>query len=266
MTLQNPQPLLDRIDFAEYDRLREHSSAFEYADELVYSEPSSSSRVDEEQAHSQVPPSPSVSKSQLASLPDLIKGRIQRFGDNVDTDSIAPTEICIEPTPEKLARGAFCHVKPSFYDLAQAGATVLVAQNAFGTGSSREQATKALLAAGIKAVIAKSYAFIYGRNQANNGLLGIKLQNDRFYELADEGAEISIDIRGRTITCGGEKFDFQLDPIEESLLAAGGLLKMYNLYGTKLFKKLQEAGTSGDDGKDTSHGHTEATKDSKLEW
>jgi hypothetical protein len=53
---------------------------------------------------------------------------------------------------------------------------------------------RALQAAGIKVVIAKSFTFIYGRNQANNGLLGIKIKDDRFYDLAREGESIEIDV------------------------------------------------------------------------
>ncbi|KAF2094096.1 3-isopropylmalate dehydratase [Rhizodiscina lignyota] len=266
MTLQNPQPLLDKIDFAEYDTMREHTLSASSLPQPTYSEPVPATREDVETEAETVSAAPSTSSEQAASLPDLITGRVQRFGDNIDTDSIAPTEICIQPTPEKLARGAFLHTKPTFYDLTQAGATILVAQNAFGTGSSREQAPNALLAAGIKAVIAKSYAFIYGRNQANKGLLGIRLQNDRFYELAQEGVEMSIDIRNRKISCGGEEFDFQLDPIEEKLLAAGGLLRIYNLYGTKLFRKLQEAAIAMNGAKKSQPEMVEEKKDSKLDW
>src|SRR5271155_5862619 len=138
-------------------------------------------------------------------------------------------------------RGAFCYYRPEFYDKAQAGSTIVVAGKCFGSGSSREQAPIVLQSAGIQAVIARSYAFIYGRNQANNGLLGIRLDNDEFYGLAEEDAEISLDIRKRIITYVGKDFAFELDPIEEALLSAGGLLSVYNRYGTSLFRKLQSA-------------------------
>jgi homoaconitate hydratase len=206
-------------------------------------------------------------QSAAGSLPRLIRGRVQRFGDNVDTDSIAPTEICLgSPTPDKLARGAFCHSRPEFYELAQAGATVVVAGTAFGTGSSREQAPKALLAAGIKAVVARSFAFIYARNQANSGLLGIKVRDDRFYELAREGIEVDIDIERRVVVCSGEKFDFRLDPIEERLIAARGLLKMYDLHGNALFKHLQDAVVTGTGPKNGTLDTAETRVNGKLEW
>lgn len=189
MTLQNPQPLLDRIDFDEYDKLREYSSStFDSSNQdISYSEPSPQLSMDETLDSER----PSMLACQSSSLPSIIREKVQRFGDNIDTDSIIPTDKCINPN-EDLARGAFCYTKPTFYDLAQSGATILVAENAFGTGSSREQAPKALLAAGVRAVVAKNYAFIYARNQANNGLLGIKLANERFYELAKEGVELKM--------------------------------------------------------------------------
>lgn len=115
-------------------------------------------------------------------------------------------------------------------------------------------------------MIAKSYAFIYARNQANNGLLGIKLEDESFYELAQENVELEIDVGNRVVRCCGEVFGFVLDPIEEKLLAAGGLLKVYNLYGTRLFKKLQEAAVSSDKTKRAANSISQEKADSKLEW
>jgi homoaconitate hydratase len=145
---------------------------------------------------------------------------------------------------ENLGHGAFHYVKPEFYDLAQQGANIVVAGLAFGSGSSREQAPKCLLQAGIQAVIARSFAFIYGRNQVNNGLLGICLDEDKFYEIAQEGEAVTIDMELRTITCGGHDFKFLLDPIEEQLLSGGGLLSVYEKYGQSLFRRLQSLTSS----------------------
>ena len=88
-------------------------------------------------------------------LPDTIIGCVQRFGDNVDTDSIIPTDKCMSDTVEALGRDAFCYTRPEFYDRAQAGASIVVAGASFGSGSSREPAPKVLQAAGIQAIIAK---------------------------------------------------------------------------------------------------------------
>jgi homoaconitate hydratase len=119
------------------------------------------------------------------------------------------------------------------------GANIVVAGTAFGCGSSRETAPWCLLGAGVKAVIARDFAFIYARNQVNNGLLGICMDDERFYKLATEGAVISIDVEHRTIRCDNETFPFTLDPIEEQLLAGGGLVKVYEQFGPGLFQRLQ---------------------------
>lgn len=236
MSLTNPQDVLDRIDFTAYDSMRAY-----WKDEAISPPPYSDPRPPLSQ-----PPVSSPSASQTSStspsksLPAIISGTIQRFGDDVDTDSVIPTDRCMAPTPELLGRGAFCYTRPDFYDIAQRSGCVLVAGKSFGTGSSREVAPKALQAAGIKAVIAKSYAFIYGRNQANNGLLGIKLQDDEFYNLAEEGQPIEINVDERVIRCGERSFTFKLDPIEKELLECGGLMAVYQRFGVDLFRQLQE--------------------------
>lgn len=265
MTLQDPQPLLDKIDYTEYDRIRQHSSSDAYP-AGVYSEPSPILEA-EKLASPVIPINEAVygaPQDAASFLPEIISGRVQRFGSNVDTDSISPTDKCVNTTPEILARAAFSYTKPTFCDLAVAGANIVVAENAFGSGSSREQAPKCLLATGIQAVIAKSFAFIYGRNQANNGLFGVVMKDEKFYELAQEGVDTEIDVRRKVISCRGEEFPFRLDPIEESLLAAGGLLKMYRVHGTSLFKRLQDAAD-----RETKDGRTiemVETRDSKLDW
>jgi homoaconitate hydratase len=158
---------------------------------------------------------------------------------------------------------AFHYEKPEFYDLAQAGATIVVAGLAFGCGSSREQAPKCIVEAGIKAVIARSFAFIYGRNQVNNGLLGICLTDDKFYELAQEGIDLMIDLESRIVRCGGLDFPFTLDPIEEQLLSAGGLVQVYEKFGPSLFRTLQSVSVakSGKDGVVIPE-----ERSNKLEW
>jgi homoaconitate hydratase len=239
MTLQDPQPIIERIDLNEYDRMRAY-----WKDELMH-EPTFSEPHPPTFAEHKVKQQKD-SDPALSMLPDTITGRVQRFGDNVDTDSLIPTDKCMSDTVEALGRGAFCYTRPEFYDRAQAGANILVAGESFGSGSSREPAPKALQAAGIQAVIAKSYAFIYGRNQANNGLLGIKLNDEEFYELAKEGEEVTIDVSNHVIRCGGKTFSFRLDPIQQELLSSGGLIKVYKQFGAELFKKLQIAAMLAD--------------------
>jgi len=152
------------------------------------------------------------------------------FGDNIDTDAVIPAEFM--PGKDDLDLGLHCfeYVRPEFREKAKQGFNVVVAGIGFGCGSSREEAPRALKGSGIEAVIARSFAFIYARNQANMALLGIILNDERFYQLATEGAEISIDVGKRTLSVAGESFEFALSLIEERLLAGGGVTEMYKKY------------------------------------
>ncbi|KIW94363.1 uncharacterized protein Z519_04339 [Cladophialophora bantiana CBS 173.52] len=235
MSLQSPTDILGKIDMFEFDAMRRYGPQEprqlpKYIEPELLAAVSTKSDTDPQSNDEKTPPS----------LPELIRGRVQRFGDNVDTDSIIPTDKCHSHlTREDVARGAFCYTRPEFYDRAQAGASIVVAEKSFGCGSSREQAPRALMWAGIQAVIAKSYAFIYQRNQVNNGLMGIKILDDEFYQLAKEGEEIVINVKKRQIRCQGRTWDFRLDRIQEQLLAEGGLINTYERYGPSLFSKLQ---------------------------
>ncbi len=151
-----------------------------------------------------------------SSLPAFIKGCIQRFGDNVDTDSIAPTEICLNPTPEILAHGAFLHSKPNFYDLSQQGATILVAENAFGTGSSREQAPKAL------SLPASRRSWRKATLSSTGGTRQIMVCWASRYGMRDstsspeEGVEMSIDIQRGLLPAGMSSSSFIWTPSRKS--------------------------------------------------
>jgi 3-isopropylmalate dehydratase small subunit len=70
-------------------------------------------------------------------------------------------------------------------------------------------------------------------------LLGIKLQDEEFYRLAQEGEKVVVDVGSRTVSCAGGAWPFELDPIQEHILAKGGLLATYELYGRDLLPKLQ---------------------------
>ncbi|CAG8718015.1 12749_t:CDS:2, partial [Acaulospora morrowiae] len=115
----------------------------------------------------------------------------------------------------------------------------------FGSGSSREEAPRALKGAGVKAVIAKSYAYIYGRNQPNMALLGVIVDDEEFYTLAQEGAEVTVNVKDRKVICGGKEFKFELSEMEEKLIAAGGVTEMYKKYGVDLFRVAISSTESG---------------------
>ncbi|KAJ1659603.1 hypothetical protein IWQ61_001352 [Dispira simplex] len=166
----------------------------------------------------------------------VIAGKVQRFGDHVDTDQIIPAQAIGANTDTELGDKCFLHVRPEFRERVKQGYTIVVGGEGFGSGSSREEAPRALKGCGVQAVIAKSFAFIYSRNQPNMSLLGITLKDPEFYELAQEGAEVSIDVKGRKVLVGDKEFPFILSQMEERLLNGGGVTAMYNKYGAKLFR------------------------------
>lgn len=127
---------------------------------------------------------------------------------------------------------------PSFRNQVAAGQTVVVGGEGFGCGSSRDVAVNALLGAGVKCVIARSFSFIYARNQPNIGLLGITMSDEEFFTLAEDGASIAIDVDRQRISCGGKTFAFQLSDIERSLIEAGGLTEAFKKFGKSVFDVL----------------------------
>jgi 3-isopropylmalate dehydratase small subunit len=144
---------------------------------------------------------------------------------------------------EYLGTKAFAYVRPEFPARVAAGATIVVGGAGFGCGSSREEAVRALKAAGVTAVIAKSFAFIYARNQPNMHLLGVMVSDEAFYELAVEGATVEVDVPTRTATviaADGARaaFPFVLSTMEERFLQGGGVEKLYKSFRKDLFKAL----------------------------
>jgi 3-isopropylmalate/(R)-2-methylmalate dehydratase small subunit len=111
--------------------------------------------------------------------------RVWRFGDNIDTDIITPGRFNLTTDVDELAKIAFCEARPDFEPTE---GDVIVAGENFGCGSSRESAAVAIKAAGISAVIAKSFARIFYRNAIN---IGLQLYIGDMQ--AEDGDEISIE-------------------------------------------------------------------------
>eukprot|EP00128_Syssomonas_multiformis_P016067 Colp12_sorted_trinity150504_noHs@492 len=175
-------------------------------------------------------------KETLATFTAPIKGRAQVFGDNIDTDAILPGEFLHINEIEELGKVAFLHTNPDFRDKVAQGQNIVVAGQGFGCGSSREQAATALKGCGVQAVIAKSFSYIFSRNYKNFSLLGIQVTDPRFYELATENSEITINTQGRVIEVAGEQFRFQMSLFEERLLAGGGILPLFKKFGNRIFR------------------------------
>ncbi|MCW4022519.1 MAG: 3-isopropylmalate dehydratase small subunit [archaeon] len=98
-----------------------------------------------------------------------IKGKVIKFGDNIDTDVILPGPYLVHTDPYELAKHAMEGLDKEFPQKASEGVIVVGAKN-FGCGSSREQAPIALKYSGVKCVLAESFARIFYRNAITIGL------------------------------------------------------------------------------------------------
>ena len=98
----------------------------------------------------------------------IIKGRVWKFGDNLNTDVISPGRYQADPI-EVIKEHVLEAVNPRFAKEAKKGDLVVAGKN-FGCGSSRESAPRALKALGIEAVVAESFARIFYRNAVAIGL------------------------------------------------------------------------------------------------
>jgi len=99
-----------------------------------------------------------------------IKGRVYKFGDDINTDVIYPGKyLSITTDREEMAKHCFETVYPEFLKDARPGDVIVAGKN-FGCGSSREQAATCLKYFGIRAIVAESFARIFYRNAINLGL------------------------------------------------------------------------------------------------
>ena len=123
------------------------------------------------------------------------KGRVYKYGDNVDTDVIIPARYLNSSDPKELATHCMEDIDKEFVNKVNEG-DIIVANKNFGCGSSREHAPIAIKAAGVSCVIAETFARIFYRNAINIGLLAIECDTDGI----DAGDELDLDIKNGTFT------------------------------------------------------------------
>jgi 3-isopropylmalate/(R)-2-methylmalate dehydratase small subunit len=148
--------------------------------------------------------------------------KVWKFGDDIDTDAIIPGRFLTINDPYELSEHAFEGVRPEFAREVQEGDVVVAGRN-FGCGSSREHAPLALLGAGVRIVIAQSFARIFYRNAINTGLL--PLVCGEADEIGD-GSEIEVDT-SQGIARADDR-DYSLEPVPpflQEVVRAGGLVE-----------------------------------------
>lgn len=153
-----------------------------------------------------------------------ISGNALKFGNNVDTDVILPGRYLVLTDPKDLAQHAMEGLDPAFVEKTKNG-VILVAGKNFGCGSSREQAPLALKHAGVRCVLAESFARIFFRNAINIGLPAV--QFEKALSRVDEGDELIVDLeaaRIRNLTKGEAYRIERLPPFILEILSDVGLI------------------------------------------
>ena len=157
---------------------------------------------------------------------------------DIDTDQIIPARFLKVTDKDGLGKAAFCDwryqedgVTPNsdfiLNNPAYAGASVLIAGNNFGCGSSREHAPWALIGAGFKAVISTEFADIFRNNALKNGLLPIIVDEEtqrQLFSLAEEdpSTSLSADVEAQSLTLpDGRQIQFPLDGFSKYCLLNG---------------------------------------------
>jgi len=156
------------------------------------------------------------------------KGKVLKYGDNVDTDVIIPARYLNSSDPAELALHCMEDIDKDFSKRMNKG-DIIVATKNFGCGSSREHAPISIKASGISCVIAETFARIFYRNAINICLPIIECA-DAAREIED-GDEVEIDFNTGIITdiTKGTSYQGQAFPeFMQKLIAAGGLVNYIN--------------------------------------
>ncbi len=150
--------------------------------------------------------------------------------DNVNTDYVISGRYKFSiQDPKELAKHIFEDIDPAFAGKVKEGDFIVAGEN-FGCGSSREQAPQSIKAAGIKAVIAKSFARIFYRNAFNIGLCLVETDTDSIEE--GDILELSMDNnRIKNITKNSLMPIKPIPPVMKKLLADGGVIEHFKKHG-----------------------------------
>lgn len=152
------------------------------------------------------------------------KGTVHRYGRDIDTDVIIPARYLNTSDPQELAKHCMEDLDTEFVANVKPG-DIIVADENFGCGSSREHAPISIKAAGIDVVIAKSFARIFYRNSINTGLA--IMECPEAVDAIKNGDTVSVDTDTGTITdeTTGQTFKAQpFPPFIAEIIEAGGLV------------------------------------------
>ena len=162
-----------------------------------------------------------------------MKGRVWKFGDNIDTDAITPGKYMSAPEPE-LRKHVLEVINPEFAREVKPG-DFIVAGNNFGCGSSRESAPAALKTLGIAAIVAESFARIFFRNAIAIGLPALTCPG--VSSLFADGDELELEMAAAKITNVTRRETVYAQPLPEQMievLSKGGIAAVLKEIATTL--------------------------------
>jgi len=152
-------------------------------------------------------------------------GTAHKYGRDIDTDVIIPARYLNTSVPEELAKHCMEDLDANFVSKIEFG-DILVAEENFGCGSSREHAPISIKAAGISVVIAKSFARIFYRNAINTGLP--IMESPEAVDGIRDGDEVEVDADAGVIVnvTRGETYQAQpFPPFVKDIIEKGGLIE-----------------------------------------
>ena len=156
----------------------------------------------------------------------IAKGKVHKFGDNVDTDVIIPARYLNKSDEAWLASHCMEDIDKDFVNKVQPG-DIMVAKANFGCGSSREHAPIAIKASGISCVIASTFARIFYRNAINIGLPAIVCKD--LPDAVKTGDTLELHMSEGTAVANGKTYSCtKLPEYMQNILNQGGLIASLN--------------------------------------
>lgn len=153
----------------------------------------------------------------------IIKGRVHRFGNNINTDDIIAAKYLVSNDAKELGSHCMQNIRPNFIKEVKKNDIIVAGKN-FGCGSSREHASLAIKGCGISAVIAKSFAGIFFRNAIN---IGLPFLESAAVDKIFDGDLLEIDLGKGIIKNISKKETYKTQPFPEFLqkiIQRGGLM------------------------------------------
>jgi len=153
----------------------------------------------------------------------IIKGRVHKFGNDINTDDIIAAKYLVSTDEKELGKHCMENIAPDFVSKVNKGDIIVAGKN-FGCGSSREHAPRALKGSGIASVLARSFAGIFFRNAINVGLPFLQLDDA---DKIKDGDLLEIDLTSGIIKNLSANQAYKSEPFPaflEEIIKKGGLI------------------------------------------